>query len=194
MDKAIQYTSIVAVVAVLFAGGAWAYFSLRTPAPSAPAQNTAPGPDIFGGSPTANTGGGTVGQSGSPQPPSSKVEIRNRDGAAISVNAFLPDENATSTKSVDATGPSSVVPLYWHAEGLFSLTFNTSNDYFVVSLIKEPIGAARLAAETYVVQLLGITQDDACRLNYSIIVLENVNPVYAGKNLGFSFCPGALSL
>jgi len=43
-------------------------------------------------------------------------------------------------------------------------------------------------------QQLGISEQDACRLRYSVSVPFSVNPLYSGKNLGFSFCPGATPL
>ncbi len=193
MDSAIKYLSFIAAIAVLSLGALFAYFSFRTPPQSAPIEETSAPPDLFGPSSQVNTAQGGIAQA---QPASSEtnIDITNRDGRTISVRPFLPGPNATSTKSVDATGATAVVPLYWGANASFSIVYNGTNDFFGIGLLAEPINQARKNAETYVLELLGVSQEEACRLNYSLFVMANVNPVYAGKNLGFSFCPGAIGL
>ena len=43
-------------------------------------------------------------------------------------------------------------------------------------------------------QHLGISESDMCRLSYMVSVPNRVNTIYAGQNLGFSFCMGAVAL
>ncbi len=195
MDKAITYAGIIAVVLVLAAAGAYVFFLPRAPAQPDTAT-TYPATDAFGSpSPTAVRTETATGKTSAPAPAGQRVSILNRDGATVSVKAFLPGANATSTRSVDATGPSPVIPLYWpEQKGLFSIVYNSNNIFFGITLLEEPIGEARLQAEAYLVRLLDIPQADACRLNYAVSVSASLNPIYAGKNLGFSFCPGALRL
>lgn len=197
MDKAIRYAGIIAValVLVLAAAGAYVFFISRAPAPPDTATTT-PGTGLFGSpSPVSSNTKPANGQTSAPAPAGERVSIINRDGATVSVKAFLPDANATSTRSVDATGPSPVIPLYWPEEkGLFSIVYNSNNNFFGVTLLEEPIGEARLQAEAYLIRLLDIPAPDACRLNYTVGVSASLNPIYSGKNLGFSFCPGAVKL
>ncbi|MDO8593357.1 MAG: hypothetical protein Q7R59_00440 [bacterium] len=76
----------------------------------------------------------------------------------------------------------------------FSVYYNMTTQSFILTLTKEPIGQARLDMEQFMLATLGITEQQMCSLNYLIGVTRYVNEQYAGKNLGFSFCPGATKL
>jgi len=76
----------------------------------------------------------------------------------------------------------------------FSIVYSSKDQSFVVSLLQEPIGSNRLAAEEALQAQLGIDQAAMCQLNYFVGAPAAVNETYAGKNLGFSFCPGAADL
>jgi len=41
---------------------------------------------------------------------------------------------------------------------------------------------------------LGIGEQEMCQLHYSFSAPYWVNEFYAGRELGFSFCPGSVSL
>ena len=66
--------------------------------------------------------------------------------------------------------------------------------YFNVALLQEPIGTTRAEAEKYLIERLGISQDQMCQLNYMVSVSARINSRYTSRNLGFSFCPGATVL
>lgn len=66
--------------------------------------------------------------------------------------------------------------------------------FFIISLLQEPLGESRIQAEAYLMTKLGADQSVLCALNYSVNTLWWVSEIYAGKNLGFSFCPGATPL
>ncbi|MCX6786659.1 MAG: hypothetical protein NTU85_02495 [Candidatus Kaiserbacteria bacterium] len=76
----------------------------------------------------------------------------------------------------------------------YLIEYIKSEQYFIIELLKEPIGTTRLIAEQYLMAHLGISQDQMCQLNYSVSVPNRVNSQYASKNLGFSFCLGATKL
>ncbi len=76
----------------------------------------------------------------------------------------------------------------------FSVYYNSTQQSFLITLTKEPIGQARLDMEQFLSTTLGLTEQQMCSLNYLVGVTVYVNPQYAGKNLGFSFCPGATAL
>ncbi len=76
----------------------------------------------------------------------------------------------------------------------FNIFYDSTNDSFTIALLREPLGQVRLDVEQFLMTTLGITQEGMCRLNYYIGTTYDVNPLYAGKNLGFSFCPGATVL
>ncbi len=76
----------------------------------------------------------------------------------------------------------------------FNVFYDSTAGSFTIALLKEPLGQVRLEAEQFLMQTLGITQEDMCRLNYYVGTTAHVNPYYDSKNLGFSFCPGATVL
>ena len=76
----------------------------------------------------------------------------------------------------------------------FNVYYNSDQQSFTIALTREPIGQARLAMEQFMLTTLGITQQQLCSLNYLVGVSTHVSPNYTGKNLGFSFCPGATVL
>lgn len=76
----------------------------------------------------------------------------------------------------------------------FIVAYDTSLQFFTISLTKEPLGTARADAEQFLIKTLGISQADLCNIKYFLSTTSSVNPFYAGTNLGFSFCPGATEL
>jgi hypothetical protein len=76
----------------------------------------------------------------------------------------------------------------------FKITFDSNQQFFTIALTDEPIGAARLAAEQFLASTLGISPAQMCALKYYLGTDIYTNSFYGGKNLGFSFCPGATAL
>jgi hypothetical protein len=76
----------------------------------------------------------------------------------------------------------------------YHILFIKETAYFNVVLLREPIGAARISAEQYLMQALGISPAQLCDLIYTVNVPNEVNGHYTGMNLGFSSCPGAVKL
>jgi hypothetical protein len=76
----------------------------------------------------------------------------------------------------------------------YMIQYDDRDQSFKVLLNKEPIARVRLQAEQYLMGKLGISQADMCRLRRDVGTVYNVNQVFSGKNLDFSFCPGAVAL
>lgn len=76
----------------------------------------------------------------------------------------------------------------------FSVYYISGSKSFLIDLTEEPIGQARLDMEQFMLKTLGITEQQMCSLNYLVGVTRYVSEQYTGKNLGFSFCPGATLL
>ncbi|OGG77964.1 hypothetical protein A3A36_02270 [Candidatus Kaiserbacteria bacterium RIFCSPLOWO2_01_FULL_52_12b] len=76
----------------------------------------------------------------------------------------------------------------------FTVYYNSGPKSFLIDLTEEPIGQARLDMEQFMLKTLGLTQAQLCSLNYLVGVSIYVNSQFTGKNLGFSFCPGATVL
>lgn len=76
----------------------------------------------------------------------------------------------------------------------FSVYYDSAVQSFIITLTEEPLGQARSDAEQFLLATLGLTQSQMCSLSYLIGVTKYVSEQYAGKNIGFSFCPGATTL
>lgn len=76
----------------------------------------------------------------------------------------------------------------------YVIEYISQTQYFNIALLREPIGTARDDMEQYLMSRLGISPEQLCRLNYMVSTPDRVNSQFSGKNLGFSFCPGATKL
>lgn len=76
----------------------------------------------------------------------------------------------------------------------FNIFYDSTYGSFTIGLLNEPLGQVRFSAEQSLMNTLGITQKDMCRLNYYVGTTYLVNTAYSDRNLGFSFCPGATTL
>jgi hypothetical protein len=76
----------------------------------------------------------------------------------------------------------------------YVITYIAGTNSFSIALLQEPIGAARMEAEQYLMQHFSLTEGQMCALDYTVSTPAYVNSTYAGTSLGFSFCPGAVQL
>lgn len=76
----------------------------------------------------------------------------------------------------------------------YNIYYDERYGSFTVALLNEPVGEVRLLMERALLQLLGLAPTDLCRLNYYVGTPSDVNSVFSGGNLGFSFCPGSTPL
>ncbi len=76
----------------------------------------------------------------------------------------------------------------------YVITYIPATQYFNISLFSEPIGTSRVHAEEYLLQHLGVSKEQLCRLNYMVSVPYFVNQFYTSKDLRFSFCPEGVPL
>jgi hypothetical protein len=152
----------------------------------------------FGASTSTIPGGALMGgTTGSAQPGMKVITMYN---TPLEVNDFLKDpETVKSTLNPgqyslghhfaeDATDPKAdETPPY-------VITYFSATTYFNVTLYQEPLGKTRETAQRYLMDHLGISQNQMCLLKYMVSVPNRVSQIYAGKDLGFSFCPGATPL
>lgn len=188
MQKVLIYTvAALLTLGILVIGMLW----LMTPHVS----NTAPGTNT---KPATSSGGGqttvTPGSGGQTAPVGQGIMLGLEGGGSIQVSDFKNDSATVN----DTNNPGH----YYLSGGLDPTTNNASHSTFYaesdqsfnITLLKEPIGEVRKQAETELMQKLAISQADMCRLHYWVGVPNFVNSIYSGKNLGFSFCPGATPL
>ena len=76
----------------------------------------------------------------------------------------------------------------------YIIEYFSETQYFSIALLKEPLGAVRISLEHYLMNTLGLSQSDMCKLKYDLSVPDSVNTHFAGRSLGFSFCPDAEKL
>ena len=76
----------------------------------------------------------------------------------------------------------------------YIIEYVEETDYFLIALFAEPIGTARQEAEQYLMEKLNLSQDEMCRLRYTVSVPTRINQFYAGQDLRFSFCPDSITL
>jgi hypothetical protein len=120
------------------------------------------------------------------------IEIHSANGGSMTVKDFTWNSQTVTSPHIPGH--------YFLAGGLdttnapYSIFFVTSDQSFTVTILQEPIGFVRQQAEQALSQILGVSAQSMCALRYSVLVPADVNQSYAGKNLGFSFCPGATPL
>ncbi len=144
-----------------------------TPPPSTTSTPTGGNPTI----PLATTDGGTVVANDITQDPAAG---KYSSSGYYYLGYHTPDSEATDTAATEN-------PPYL-------ISYIGSSQYFIIELLEEPLADTRTQAEQYLMVHLGVSQTDMCRLKYMVSVPNSVNPIYAGTNLGFSFCPGAVQL
>lgn len=201
-------TKFISWLAVLILGaavlGAFWYASSLSPSASAP-QGV---PNVGGQSalipqssvtiPHTTSGSPAV----SPQATSSALTINDQNGAAVPVRDFIhisttiPDTANTGRYMLAGNLGYCSDPAKCQAATTtdFTVYYNSGPQSFTIALTQEPIGQARLDMEQFLLSTLGLTEQQLCSLNYYVGVTRYVNAQFTGKNLGFSFCPGAVTL
>lgn len=174
--------AIALTVAVLIVVGLFVF--LRSPAPASNATSTP-----SGGLPVSGSiPGGSTGVSSATSTPG--IAVATRDGSApLAVRDFI--HNATTVQDSANKG---IYYLTGSSTEEFVIAYDSSAQFFTIALNREPIGLARTDAQTMLVAALGVPQESLCALKYYVGTDEHTNSFYAGKNLGFSFCPGATAL
>lgn len=74
----------------------------------------------------------------------------------------------------------------------FIIEYHESDQTIHVLIQVQPIQFVRQAAEARLQVVLGMSQRGLCDLKYQVIVPQWVSEAYAGQNIGFSSCPGAV--
>ena len=136
------------------------------------------------GTPSGNvTPGGTTGQ---------VTVLQTYDGETVAVpditegkQSFVVGANTyyALTNNQDTQGPAAK----------YDIIYGTDSS-ITVGLFKEPLGASRLEAEAELSRLLGLPNETLCTLDVTVAVPIRVNEFYSARNLGLSFCPGAVTL
>jgi hypothetical protein len=190
---------IISIVSLIVAGGIFFAVLLRLTPSAAQPTNTDNGSSqgsITGGTTnvTANqptTGTGTGGVTATPD---KTITVPAEHGGTITIRDFKSDPSVITNPNIPGqyilaggSDPSGTGASY-------STFYVDLDQSFNITILQEPIGDVRKQAEQDLMSRLGINQDQACALRYWVGVPNFVNSIYSGKNLGFSFCPGAVAL
>lgn len=179
---------ILSVLLVIGVIGLLAYLMLR-PEP----EPEAPGTTSF---PSAGTGGqgGQITQ---------LITVPARSGEPIAVNDFITngvtEQDPINPSQYYLAGKNALCELesdcYSGAPADdFDVVYFSDEEAFAIGLTAEPLGQARRNAEQFLMQALGISEEEMCALNYFLTTDQGVSEQYAGADLAFSFCPGAVPL
>jgi hypothetical protein len=76
----------------------------------------------------------------------------------------------------------------------YVVTFDAETKYFNIIILKKPLSTARMEMETYLKNVLKISEKDMCALNYTVSVPGYVDEAASGADYRFSFCPGSVQL
>lgn len=167
---------IILVLLVGF-GGIYVYTEkIRKTSMSVPTENTLP----VSGTVTENQNGKEV-----------NITLKTPNGAEIVVANFLA--SAYTKKDPENPGYYTLGSQVSNATP-YLITYIEATSYFNIVLVQEPLGQSRVQAENYLQNTLRITREQMCSIDYTLSVPNSVNTIYSGTNLGFSFCPGAVTL
>jgi hypothetical protein len=178
---------IIAVVAVV---SAFIGFKILFTPKASPTQTTTP-VVTYTGSNQSNTTTVTPTQTGN------TLTIKSTYGNNIAVKDFKNDPAVVK----DPVNSGYYYFGYHVNEGVPDPTATTSppyviqyidrTQYFNISILQTPIGAVRSDMEQYLMNHLGISQDQLCLLKYDVSVAPSIAPEGIPASVGFSFCPGA---
>ncbi|MFA5877192.1 MAG: hypothetical protein WC880_02390 [Candidatus Paceibacterota bacterium] len=190
MNQRNIFTLVLAVATLALIGFTGTlYFLAQTPA-SSPQNGTPPFGTLSSGNPRA--GGNTAPAGNTGNPPPNTLEIASSNGQIL-VRDFTKDAGVAST-----TPPSSFLSWFPNsevgtttAESAYEILYSPEGTFFIVVILKEPIGEVRRIATKNLIEKLGISNADVCTLVADVNVPYFVNEFYSGKNLGFPGCPSA---
>ncbi len=191
--RALTIISLVVTLVIALIGLAILFFALK---PSSVEPTPAPVGQYPGGyqNTVPVTGGGgtiTTEPTSTTSPTGGQFIVLSSSNGQITTKDFLKDSAVQKDEYNEGvyylTGNNPKEPN-------FTITYIESDSSFTISIFSEPIGDQRRLAEQKLLTQLGISEPLACHLRYVVLVPASVNPLYAGKNLGFSFCPGATPL
>lgn len=72
--------------------------------------------------------------------------------------------------------------------GYYDMSYYPKDNGFIITLLDENVIKANQEAEQDFLKILGITEEQACKLKVTIGVPHNVNPKFAGQVFAFDYC------
>jgi hypothetical protein len=113
------------------------------------------------------------------------MQIKTKDGGTISVNDFYKDSKTIVYKDWGAM--LKVNPYY-------QILYFTIDQSFLISLLGGDLRVIRADAEKDLVNILGLTEKEACQLVVVVAVSNNASEKASGRDYNLSFCPDGTPL
>ena len=133
-------------------------------------------------SPTPDNNG-SANNNGAITPPTGPTfSVRTNDGKTLEIRNFYMD----AAEKMPGYVVIKETPYY-------RLIFYEVDSSFLVSITNSNVPTARAVAELELPDILGITQQQICRLNIYVGVSFQVSEKYGGKTYTLNFCPGGES-
>lgn len=181
-DKVFLVLLVIAIVVAL--GFVLWGFGVFSPTAQVPTYQPTQLPHISGTAPggTSTTGPATGNQLSDITLKTGNVSVTLKNPATVTTAKYL------------GAGQYNVTDLNQAMTADYNVVFNAKNGTFAIALLNEPIAKSRTEAAQYMMGTFGLTQKQLCQLPIFVGVPHSVNQFYAGKNLGFGFCAGAIPL
>jgi len=163
---------IGAAVILILVVSAWQFYSVREPEEVADAPKLASVPRDSGAS----------------------VLLKTRDGKNVTVPDFTYTHPSVTYEEtgliyVFLTQTDDLV----EKDSRYGIAYG-SDSTFIIALLTPPLSESRAAAEAAFKDFVPLPDSVLCSLAVTVQVTDTIESPYAGKNVGLSFCPGALAL
>ena len=129
-----------------------------------------------------------------PRDSGTSVLLRTRDGKNVTVPDFTYTHPSVTYEEtgriyVFLTQTDDLV----EKDPRYGITYG-SDSTFIIALLASPLSESRAAAEVAFKEFVPLPDSVLCALSVTVQVADTIDTQYAGKNVGLSFCPGALPL
>jgi hypothetical protein len=101
---------------------------------------------------------------------------KSTDFTDIGANVFVSDERSLGT------------------EVGYSIAYFADDQSFAIDVNGKPTAEYREKASRHLLQMLQVSETEACKLNIYVGVTYETDNKLFGNNLGLSFCPGSVQL
>ncbi len=166
-------TTVLVVVLIIFIVAIAAYFIFGN-------KNGVSG--LFGGG-TASSGEeqratGIEGGMSSSEVPSGDTLAIGSSGGSITVKNFYRG----------ALGVIEESEVVMDRTDAYELDYSRADSSFAATLLRGPVAQTRAEAEARLLDILGISRSDACRLSVSVVIPVSVDASLGGRSYPLSFC------
>lgn len=131
---------------------------------------------------------------GGTQTQQNTISVKTQTGGQINVTDFKRAQGTTADSSNTGSYYLAGPLLLGQPDPEYTIMYSDIDQSFNISLWVEPLRVTRTKAEQELLRALSIQPQEACMLTYSVLVPYSVNPLYASKQLGFSFCADSVTL